>query len=124
MRILSLPYAVRHRLYSFVATAALCLLAGAAPSEGGTRIAILPFHNVSGHLEAPPIIMPIIFKAMQDRGYEVIEANSLEPFLFRHRIRVTEKIRREQLVALGREFGASLALVGSIDLFADTPGNS
>ncbi len=67
--------------------------------------------------------MPIIYKAMQDRGYEVVEAKSLEPFLFRHRIRATEKIRREQLVALGSEFGASLALVGSIDLFADTPAN-
>ncbi len=118
-----LPYAIRHRLFAFVAAGALCLLAGAAPSEGATRIAILPFQNVSGHLEAPPIIMPIIYRAVQDRGYEVIEANSLEPFLIRHRIRVTEKIRREQLDVLGKEFGASLALVGSIDLFADTPGN-
>ncbi len=92
-------------------------------SEGATRIAILPFQNVSGHLEAPRIIMPLIYKAVQARGYEVIEANSLEQFLSRHRIRATEKIHRQQLDTLGREFGASLALVGSIDLFADTPGN-
>ncbi|HSD50542.1 MAG TPA: hypothetical protein VLG48_03965 [Candidatus Methylomirabilis sp.] len=95
----------------------------AAEGEAATRIAILPFQNVSGHLEAPPFIMPLIYRAVQDRGYEVIESNSLEPFLIRHRIRATEKIHREQLAALGKELGASLALVGSIDLFADTPGN-
>jgi TolB-like protein len=67
--------------------------------------------------------MPLVYRAVQERGYEVIEARSLEPFLIRHRIRATEKIRREQLDALGKELGASLALVGSIDLFADTPGN-
>jgi TolB-like protein len=102
----------------------LWLVFGVASGSGAaTRIAILPFQNVSGHLEAPPIITPLISKAAQDRGYEVIEANSLEPFLARHRIRATEKIRREQLGALAKELGASLALVGSIDLFADTPGN-
>jgi TolB-like protein len=74
-------------------------------------------------LEVLFIITPLIYKAVQDRGYEVIEANSLEPFLVRHRIRATQKIRREQLDVLGKELGASLALVGSIDLFADTPGN-
>jgi TolB-like protein len=98
-------------------------LGASSASEGATRIAILPFQNVSGHLEAPPIIMPLIDKAVQDRGYEVMEASSLERFLFRQRIRATEKIHREQLGALGKELGASLALVGSIDLFADTPGN-
>ncbi len=118
-----LPYAIRHTPYAFVVAAALCLLAGATPGEAGTRIAILPFQNVSGHLEAPPIIMPLIYRAVQDRGYEVVEAKFLERFLFRHRIRATEEIRHEQLVALSGEFGASLALVGSIDLFADTPGN-
>ncbi len=123
------PYAwlgrhvIRHTPYAVALAAALCLVAGATASEGASRIAILPFQNVSGHLEAPPIIIPIIYKAMENRGYEVVEAKSLEPFLFRHRIRVTEKIRRELLVALGREFGTSLALVGSIDLFVDTPGN-
>jgi hypothetical protein len=92
-------------------------------SEAGTRIAVLPFQNVSGRLEAPGLIVPLIHAALQERGYEVVKPETLEPFLFRQRIRAPEKARREQLVALGREFGASLALVGSIDLYADTPGN-
>jgi hypothetical protein len=92
-------------------------------SEAGTRIAVLPFLNVSGRIEAPTFIMPLIHTALQERGYEIVKPEALEPFLFRQRVRATEKVRREQLVALGREFGAPLALVGSIDLFADTPGN-
>ncbi len=113
----ALPFAVLSFLVVWLAPGSF------SASEGAARIAILPFQNVSGHLEAPPIIMPLMYKAMQDRGYEVIEARSLEPFLIRHRIRATEKIRHEQLGLLDKEFGASLALVGSIDLFADTPGN-
>jgi TolB-like protein len=92
-------------------------------SDSATRIAVLPFQNVSGRLDASPFIIPLIQTALQDHGYEVVKPDALEQFLIRQRIRATEKVRREQLVALGREFGVSLALVGSIDLFADTPGN-
>ena len=84
---------------------------------------MLPFQNVSGRIEASTFTIPLIQTALQEHGYEVVKPDALETFLVRQRIRGTEKVRREQLVALGREFGASLALVGSIDLFADTPGN-
>ena len=119
-----LPSAIGNKPYAIPVVLAASLLMGwPSVSDGATRIAVLPFQNVSGHLEAPRIIMPIISKAVQDRGYEVVELNSLEPFLFRHRIRATEKIRRDHLVELGKELGVPLALVGSVDLFADTPGN-
>ena len=92
-------------------------------SEAAGRVALLPFENVSGHPRSPAIVMPIIEQALKDRGYEVVEPDDLEPFLFRQRIRATGKLSREQLGALGKEFGVSLAMVGSVDLFADTPGN-
>jgi hypothetical protein len=130
----SLPSAISHKLYAISARgrmaygvwcmASLLLVAGAASvSEAATRIALLPFQNVSGHIRSPAIIIPLIEPALRERGYEVVNPDAVETFLVRQRIRSTEKIRREQLVALGREFGASLALVGSIDLFADPPGN-
>jgi hypothetical protein len=68
-------------------------------------------------------MMPIIEQALKDRGYEVVGPDDLEPFLFSQRIRATGKLSREQFKALGKEFGASLAMVGSVDLFADSPGN-
>jgi len=91
--------------------------------EGAIRVALLPFENVSGHPRSPAIVSPLVELALRERGYEVVDPNALEPFLFRQRIRATGKLSKEQLGALGREFAVSLAIVGSIDLFADTPGN-
>ncbi len=68
-------------------------------------------------------MMPIIEQTLKERGSEVVEPDALEPFLFSQRIRATGKLSREQLKALGKEFGVQYALVGSVDLFADTPGN-
>jgi TolB-like protein len=103
--------------------AAWLLAAWSGIGEAAARIALLPFENVSGHPRSPAIMMPLIEISLRERDYEVVEPDALEPFLFRQRIRSTGKLSREQLAALGREFGVSLALVGSIDLFADTPGN-
>lgn len=93
------------------------------PGEAAGRVALLPFENVSGHPRSPAIMMPLIEQALRDRGYEVVEPDALEPFLFQRRIRATGKLSREQLGALGKEFSVQFAVVGSIDLFADTPGN-
>lgn len=101
-----------------------CVLAlWTAASEAATRVALLPFENVSGHPKSPAIIMPLIGLALRERGYEVVGQDALEPFLFRQRVRATSKLSREELAALGREFDVPLALVGSVDLFADSPGN-
>jgi TolB-like protein len=102
----------------------LCLVATEVGTvEAAARVALLPFENVSGHARSPAIMMPLLELALRERGYDVVDPQALEPFLFRRRIRATGKLSREQLSALGREFGVRLALVGSIDLFADTPGN-
>ncbi len=105
-----------------VALLCLATMDGRA-GEAAARVALLPFENVSGHPRSPAIVMPLIGLGLRERGYEVVEPDALEPFLFRHRIRTTAKLTREQLAALGKEFGVLLAMVGSIDLFADTPGN-
>jgi hypothetical protein len=92
-------------------------------SEAATRVALLPFENVSGHPRSPAIIIPLLELGLRERGYELVDPEALESFLFRERIRATGKLSREQLAALGKEFGVRYAVVGSIDLFADTPGN-
>ena len=119
-----LPYAKRHTPLAVAAVAAAWLvLAGHTPGEGAHPIALLPFENVSGDIRSPEVIMPRLAAALRDRGYEVVTPETLEPFLARRRIRATAKLGREELAALGREFGTAWVLVGSIDLFADTPGN-
>lgn len=123
MRIQHLPWARRHTPYAILALAALYLLAGAAPGEGGTRIAILPFLNVSGDLQGPAFVVPLVGPALRDRGYEVVEPEALEEFLARRRVRAPSRLGPEPLLTLGREFGADFALLGSVDLFADIAGN-
>lgn len=110
--------------YAFALVTVVCLLC-AAPTTGECAgpIALLPFENVSGDIRSPGIIMPRIAQALQERGYEVMAPETLEPFLAQRRIRTTGKLSREELAALGREFGVPWVLVGSIDLFADTAGN-
>jgi TolB-like protein len=129
---LLLPHTIRHSSYAarrhassvLVAFVATCLVLSVATlSEGAGPIALLPFENVSGHIRSPALIMPRLAAILVDRGYEVVPPASLEPFLAEQRIRATGKLSREQLFSLGRKFGTPWALVGSIDLFADTPGN-
>ncbi|HSB70533.1 MAG TPA: GNA1162 family protein [Candidatus Methylomirabilis sp.] len=103
--------------------AACLLLSAGTSSEAAGPVALLPFENVSGDIRSPEIIMPRIASALRDRGFEVVPPETLEPFLAGRRIRTTAKLSREELAALGREFGTAWVLVGSIDLFADTPGN-
>lgn len=118
------PYAICHTPYAMALLTTIWLIGGAvSSSHAGTRIAVLPFQNVSGHLRSPGIITPLIEPGLRRRGYTVLASSTLEPFLVQHRIRATNRLSREQLVALGNEFGAAFAMVGSIDLFADTPGN-
>ena len=122
------PYAISHtrslQAYSIWCMASLLLVAAvASASEAASRMALLPFQNVSGHIKSPAIIIPLIEPALRGRGYEVIRSDAVEAFLIQHRIRATNKLSKEQLIALGKQFGAEFAMVGSIDLFADTPGN-
>ena len=119
-----LTSAIGHKLCALVFGVGLALLVGvASTSEGGMRIAILPFQNVSGHVQAPTFITPLLEPALRDRGYDIVEPKALESFLAQRRIRAPNKLSLEQLLALRDQFGAALALMGSIDLFADTAGN-
>src|SRR5512139_1923788 len=118
------PYAIRHKLYAVSLAIVVWLALGVlSVGEGATRIAVLPFQNVSGHVQAPVLVMPLLAPALRDRGYDIVEPEALEPFLAQRRIRATNKLSQEQLLALRGQFGAALALMGSIDLFADTSGN-
>ncbi len=120
----SVPFSIRHTPYAIPAYLIVGIVLGMiSASEGATRIALLPFQNVSGHVRSPGIIVPILARVLQERGYEVVTPERLDPFLFRQRIRATSKLSREQLRAMGKEFATPLALLGSIDLFSEAPAN-
>jgi TolB-like protein len=102
---------------------AAVVAASAAPAQENLALAVLPFENVSGHIEAQRLIMPRVEAAVASLGYRMVGPADVEPFLARHRIRNTGQLTRGQLDALRREVGANLALVGSVAIFNDSPEN-
>jgi hypothetical protein len=110
-------------LMSRAALAALAgmLVASGAVAQGRPALAVLPFENVSGHIDAPRLIMPRVQATVADLGYRVVGMAELEPVLARHRIRNTGQLSGGQ-PTLGRET-ASLALVGSVAIFNDSAEN-
>src|SRR5574341_1813214 len=93
--VLFLPDARRQTPYA-VATVIVTLLVTSRIAAGAGAIALLPFENVSGHIQSPGFIMPRIERALEERGYEVVRPDVLEPFLAEQRIRATGKLSRDQ----------------------------
>lgn len=110
---------------SRAALAALATVMAASAALGQERpaLAVLPFENVSGHIDAQRLIMPRVEATVASLGYRVVGLADLEPILARHRIRNTGQLSRGHLEALQREAGVSLALVGSVAIFNDSPEN-
>ncbi len=100
----------------------LGITASGLPQER-TRIALLPFENVSGNVRSLHLVMPLIEQALRERGYEPVASDRLEPFLFHQQIRPTSQLSRRHLEAMRQELGARLAMVGSVGLFNDSPDN-
>lgn len=118
-----LPYAISHGPYA-VALAALFVTAGGlSPAAAAVRMAVLPFQNVSGHVDGPKVLMPAIEGILRHKGYELLEREPLEAFLFEHRVRNTGMLSTRLARLLAERHGVQAILVGSIDLYRDLPDN-
>jgi len=113
------------RLLGGVALLAVLVLSivSFAGAEESSTVALLPFENVSGSVESLRVMMPSVARALQDRGYSLLEPDRLEEFLARRRIRDTGQLSRTHAAALRREFGVGFALVGSVAIFNDSAEN-
>lgn len=125
MTAMTTPTRCRARRIGGLIAVALAVLGASRPAGAAAEptVALLPFENVSGSMQGQRLIMPLIEKALEERGYRLIEPARLEPFLFSRRIRRTGMLSREHLEALRRDLGADLAMVGSVALFNDAPDN-
>lgn len=110
---------------AWLALAVVVLAAGATSgrAEPRSRVALLPFENVSGSLTSTHIVMPLLRAALQQRGYEAVDARAVEAFLFKNRIRSTGMLGRRHLDMLRRELGVGLAMVGVVALYNDSETN-
>jgi len=87
------------------------------------KVALLPFHNIGGQVETEEVIYPLIKKAVETKGYIVIDKNMIEEYLFAEKIRESTLITNKQARGIKERFGAELILVGVIDLLVIVPEN-
>jgi len=113
-----------HRvLYSVLLALSLLLLAlcpslfaasDVAQSTQKTRIALLPFENLTDDKTAFSQIMPVVKGRLEAKGFELVDDDSLNKFLLKERVRSTGYISRDIATKMERELNAKAVLVGSI----------
>jgi TolB-like protein len=86
----------------------------AAQSPQKTRIALLPFENLTDDKTAFDQIMPVVKNKMESKGFELVNEDSLNNFLCKERVRSTGYISREIAQKIKKEFNVEGVLVGSI----------
>jgi TolB-like protein len=91
----------------------LSALEAAQPSQK-TRIALLPFENLTDDKTAFDQIMPVVKNRIESKGFELVNGDSLNNFLCKERVRSTGYISREIVQKLKKEFNVEGVLLGSI----------
>lgn len=115
---------VRQRRSGAMLAAVLVMgVATSALAQQRTRVALLPLENISGNVQSVAIVMPLLQRALRERGYDLVADDRLEPFLFSQQVRPTSLPTRGQLERMRTNLGADLALVGAVGLYNDSPDN-
>ncbi len=86
-------------------------------SAGGElkgKIALFPFENLSDEKDALIYVMPVLKQRLEGEGFEIVDADSLNRFLLKERVRTTSYISRELARKIGSELNASAILLGSV----------
>jgi TolB-like protein len=85
--------------------------------DGGFKIAIFPFENLSEDKNALTSVMPVLRGRLETRGLEVLDEDSLNRFLLKERIRRTGYISKDMAGKIEKELNVQAILVGSINSF-------
>jgi hypothetical protein len=93
---------------------------GSARTERG-RIAIFPLENLSGRVAPSPEIRALLVARLQAGGFAVLDDDSLDQVMTRHRVRYTAGLDRGLAAALKREAGVEAILIPSLELYDETP---
>ncbi len=88
------------------------------------RIALFPFANLSEDRDALSYVMPVLRDRLEDRGFDVVDEDSLNRFLLKERIRATGYISGDMARKIGKELNVKAVLLGSVNLFSrrENPG--
>ncbi len=90
-----------------------------AIGEGKYRIAVFPFENLSGTSAPIKDIRRLFIEKLAARGFQIVDEETLEKFMAKHRIRDTGGINTETARAFKKEIGVEGVLITSVELFSD-----
>jgi TolB-like protein len=119
--LMTLP--LHHAIRSLVLAFSLLLLAlcsslfaasEAATPSPKTRIALLPFENLTDDRTAFSEIMPVVKNRLETKGFELVDENSLNNFLLKERVRSTAYISRDVAQKMEKELNVKAILIGAI----------
>ncbi len=83
------------------------------------RIAVLPFENLSGTSVPIKEIRRLLIEKLPVRGFQILDEETLEKFMAKHRIRDTGGIDLATAQAFKKEIGVEGVLITSVELFID-----
>ncbi|MBP1777009.1 MAG: putative lipoprotein [candidate division NC10 bacterium] len=125
-------WSVRGAVRALAMTLCACLLlsACAGPQErAGTaapvaaervRIAVFPLENLSGSGAPSREIRELFLARLQAAGFSVLDDDSLDRVMTRHRVRYTAGVDRDVALALKRDAAVEAILIPSLELFDET----
>lgn len=86
--------------------------------EGKFLIAVLPFENLSGTRAPLKDIRELFIKKLRAKGFSVLEEETLEKFMTKHRVRYTGGIDEPLAQAFKNDTGTAGVLVMSLELYS------
>ena len=122
---------LRLRLRGFyLLTLALFFIAGCAtpsrevsPPTASSKVAILPFYNISGYRDAGKIVANVFVTEMFKSGrFLVEEPGNIAHFMMQERIDTLGEIEIERLKILGKRLGVDAVMTGTVEEFDDGRG--
>ncbi len=82
-------------------------------------LAVFPFENLSGSAVPLKSLRTSLLEELRQRGFHLLDEDTLERFMARHRVRYTAGIDEEIAHALKEETGVEGALLTSIELYSE-----
>jgi len=106
----------------YILLIALCSMLYAVQGNAAQKgpketIALFPFENFSEDRNALPMVMSLIRNKLEEKGFEVLDDDSLNKFLLKERIRSTGYISKDIAGKIGEELNVKAIMVGSVNSF-------
>jgi len=83
------------------------------------RVAVFPLENLSGSMGPVKEIRQMFIEKLRTTGTDVLDEETLEKFMARHRIRYTGGIDRNTAQAFKREVNIDSVLITSLEFYSD-----